>query len=171
MGLAETTTKTVVSAKPRDIGIVICRCHSLLLLPVSYRHLMWLETTIFIVVSGHMSKHLPSVCAWNHYKNSSFRHRQGKAFVGRRSQKEGVLLAKISRFAEAHRDISRISRFSCYNVSCLRNPYFIVFSGPHEVRSSKNALFWKTLKPGTEKRMHFSKDLEPFRRVPKSLFL
>ena len=93
-----------------------------------------------------MSKHLPSVCAWNHYKSSGFRHRQGKTFVGPRSQKREFYWRK-SRASPKHTETSR--KFHVFPAIMCRvseTPIFIVFSGLHEARSSKNALFWKTLK-------------------------
>ena len=60
------------------------------------------ETTIKTVVSGHPSKSV----SW--YTEA----------------KKWVLLAKISRFVEAHRDLSEISCFFFFSASWLRNPYF-----------------------------------------------
>ena len=64
-----------------------------------------------------MSTNNPSAHASNHYKNSGFRQAKEKHFLVRGAKKSFFLRVKISRFVEAHRDLS-------HSASCLRNTYF-----------------------------------------------
>ena len=170
MGLAETTTKTVVSAKPRNNVIIVCSCHSLLLLPVSSGHLMWPETTIFIVVSGHSAQTMP-VCAPETTRKTVVSGKPSRRIFWSEEPKKWVFCAKISRFAEAHRDLSQRSRFPSLMRRVSETPIFIVFSGLHEARSSKNALFRKPLKTRDREENAFFERFGAFSGVPKPLFL
>ena len=103
----------------------------------------------------HMSKNHPSVCAWNHCKNSGFRHSTKKNMSWRAKPKKWDLWAKISRFVEAHRDISQMSRFSFFYTGRPETPIFVVFSGRQEAAPSKNARFWEPLKTRDRKKVQY----------------
>ena len=55
-------------------------------------------------------------------------------------------LSENSRFAEAHRDLSQISRFSFFSASCLRNPYFYSVFWTSRSAIVKKCTFLKTSK-------------------------
>ena len=88
----------------------------------------------------HMSKNHP-VCVPETTTKTVVSGKPRKSISWSAEPKKWVLCAKILRFVEAHRDLSQISRFSSFLRRVSETPIFIVFSGRHEARSSKNALF------------------------------
>ena len=72
-----------------------------------------------------------------------------------RSQKSGFFFAKISRFVEAHRDISQMSRFPSFTPESP-NPYFCSVFGTSRSGIVEKCTFLKTSKnQGQKKKLHY----------------
>ena len=103
------------------------------------------ETTIFIVVSGPQAR-ANSVCTPQTTTKIVVWGTAPKNKIRRAQPKKSDLRVEISRFAEAHRDVSEKSTFFILLRLTSRNPYFYSVFDTSQSSIVKNALFWKPLK-------------------------
>ena len=91
------------------------------------------------------------MCAWNHYKNSGFRHSTEKHFLVREVQKVGFLSENLALCRSTQRPLANVSFFLRLRVTS-RNPYFCSVFGTSQSGIVEKCTFLKTSKNQGQKK-------------------